>query len=45
MIYREQSDETNTKTWPSTDMSHFDMYSKGSSDATNLIYHDKHITT
>ena len=30
MIYREQSDETNIETWPFTDMSRFDTYSKGS---------------
>ena len=26
----EQSDEVNTETWPSTDVSRFDTYSKGS---------------
>ena len=37
MIYREQSDETNTEAWPFTDMSRFDTYSKGSLIAMQLI--------
>ena len=41
MIYREQSDKTNTKTWPPTDVSRLVLTRTAKalfSDATNLAY-------
>ena len=45
-LYREQSDETNTeRTWPSTDVSRFDTYSKGSLAMQLISYINNHVAT